>query len=100
MVPVLFEAKMNYRRKAVNENPYCSPVDVVPGRYEWPLWRRILYVSLMLASLYLACGAAASWKFYRDIGPRDTPIVERVRGFLTDWRSASEERHYKPATAR
>lgn len=76
------------------DNPYRTPVDTVPGRYEWPLWRRILYASLMIAAVYLACGAAASWKWYSQVGPRDMPIAERVRGFFTDWTDGSAQRHW------
>jgi len=72
------------------QNPYKPPVDTQPGRYEWPLRRRIVYAGLAIAIIYLACATAASWRWYRDVGPRDQPLIQQIANFLTDWRDGSD----------
>lgn len=68
---------------AVYQSPQCSG----RGRYEWPLWRRVVYACLVLVILYLAAAVASWWQtFRRDPNHCRTPLVPTVVRFLTDWR--------------
>lgn len=74
----------------MSDNPYQSPEFVGEGIYEWPLWRRIVYAVIAISIVYLLCGAVASWQLYSRSAPEDATIVEKVRAFVTDWRSVWE----------
>ena len=71
-----------------SDNPYATPAERRKGRYEWPLWRRILYACAGIAIVYLLCGAVASWQaFQKTIIHHDAPMIEQVKSFFTEWRN-------------
>lgn len=70
-----------------NDNPYATPIDTQHGKYEWPLWRRILYACSAIAIVYLLCDAALMWQNYDKIASKDEPAVTRLLSFFSDWKA-------------
>ena len=71
-----------------NDNPYQSPADTSKGRYEWPLWRRILYSLLVLLIVYCTSAVSGAWLVYHKSGwATGKPVSEQVVKFFTDWRN-------------
>lgn len=71
-----------------DNNPYATPVDTAPGRYEWPLWRRIIYACSVIAIFYLAFAAIGSWNSFRHVSSIEhaTPL-EQIKAFFVGWDS-------------
>lgn len=69
-----------------DENPYQPPKHTGPARYEWPLWRRIVYSLAAIAIVYLLCGVVASWQTFRHCaGNANRPMLQTLVDFIAEW---------------
>ena len=72
----------------MNDNPYAPPVDTTPGRYVWPLWRRIFYTCSAISIVCLVCVSISAWQSFRHVSSVEhASPVEQIKAFFMGWDS-------------
>lgn len=70
-----------------SENPYRTPVENHPAKYDRTLLKRFLYAGSVLAIVYLSISAASSIRYFRAFATtQDKPVLEQVHDFFFDWK--------------
>ena len=87
-------AEILRQRKDLHMNPYQSPSDSVPGRYDWTLAKRFFLSLSLLLILILSCVSIDLWRNFKSsllVGPpgQERTVGEQIDAlpdFFLDWR--------------
>ena len=73
------------------DNPYQTPIDDCPAKYDRTWLKRFLYACSVLAIFYLSISAWSSVRYFQRFATtQDKPVLEQVHDFFFDWKQGGD----------